>query len=314
MAEGSRAKTDKVAVCIATCGRPESLNRLLESLSKLKLNKNTNVELCIVIVDNHPEVQGQSVAAAWSGRMPFPIHYGVEATPGVASARNTLVRMASDCDFIAFIDDDETASEDWVDELLEAQKKYAADVIQGATRSLYEDPPAWLSEGKFFEMKRYSSGQPLTEAYTFNVLVSQRALSWVEGPFDERLNLTGGEDVFLFRQLFRKGARIFFTDRAVTEEIRPRSRTTLKWYCQRAYRIGNTNVIVDRYFNPSLGWLLKWSGYAIGRFGQAVMFWCKAPLLGRTTAVRGLLALCLGAGNITGLFNHKYYEYRKHFG
>lgn len=302
---------DKVAIAIATCGRPRSLGFLLESLSRLRLIRNPRTEVRVIVVDNHPQEEGRDIVAAWEGRLPFPITYQVERRRGIATARNRLVQLAAGCDFIAFIDDDETASTDWLDELLEARKQFNADIVQGATHSRYEDPPAWLKEGRFFEMRRFPHGQELDEAYTFNVLVSTKALMAIAGPFDERFNLSGGEDIFLFRQLRRRGARIVYSARALTEEIRPRSRTTLGWYCRRAYRIGNTNVLVDRHFRNAFAWLCKWIGYALGRFGQGSLLLIRGIVAGRATTVRALLSFCLGAGNISGLLNLKYYEYRR---
>ena len=136
---------ETVAICIATCGRPEGLDRLLASLAQLTLAKCPDVGVTVLVADNHPEKMGHDIAQAWEKKLPFPLEYDHEPRRGLAFVRNKLVAMGRPYDFLAFVDDDEIVRPDWLDELLDAQRNFQADVVQGFMIIRYENPPAWLS-------------------------------------------------------------------------------------------------------------------------------------------------------------------------
>jgi len=72
----------------------------------------------VVVVEKDPEQLGKSIVDSASSWMRWPLEYFVEEGRGISFARNTLVRRASNSDFIAFIDDDEVADSKWLDSLL----------------------------------------------------------------------------------------------------------------------------------------------------------------------------------------------------
>ena len=57
------------------------------------------------------------------------MNYFIEDNRGISHARNRLVKESKNADFLAFIDDDETAEPQWLDELLSLMKQTDADAI-----------------------------------------------------------------------------------------------------------------------------------------------------------------------------------------
>ena len=116
-----------VSVCIATYRRPRGLARLLESLMRQKLPPGLSLE--IVVVDNDASGSALSVADA-RREGPHPVRYFVEPRRNIAHARNCALREALGR-WIAFIDDDEVAGEDWIASYWAMSERFDADGFFG---------------------------------------------------------------------------------------------------------------------------------------------------------------------------------------
>ena len=99
-----------VSVCICTYRRPHLLAELLDSLAE----QNFREPFEIIVVDN--DAANSAVTTVDNAKMRHPelnIRYSVELQKGISFARNTAVSLARG-DFLAWIDDDETAAESWL--------------------------------------------------------------------------------------------------------------------------------------------------------------------------------------------------------
>ena len=67
---------------------------------------------------------------ALAAEAPFPVRYVHEPAAGVANARNAAMAAASG-ELIAFLDDDEEAAPGWLAALIDAQRRFDADVVFG---------------------------------------------------------------------------------------------------------------------------------------------------------------------------------------
>ncbi len=302
----------KVAICVATYRRLQGLNRLLESLSCLRFQKHGEPSITVIIVDNDASGTARSVVEPWKIKLPWPLIYDIESRRGISFARNRLVSLSKDTDFIAFIDDDEVADANWLDELLRVQKRYQADVVTGPVLPRFQfDPPAWAVKGRFFERPRRATGTLLRFSATGNVLIKRGLLSQLEGPFVEHLALQGGEDTLMFRKLHEQlGARIVWANDAIAEELVPKSRATPKWLFQRAYSNGNALAFCERYFSHSNSWIVMRGVKGMGRIAQGTLLLVTAPFIGREATIRAICFICHGAGSINGIFGNAYAEYR----
>jgi GT2 family glycosyltransferase len=215
-------------------------------------------------------------------------------------------------EFVAFIDDDEVPSPTWLDELLNVQKVYEADVVAGPVLPQFDvQVPPWMLEGGFFERPRYPTGHPLTYVATNNVLLHSRVFKEIEQGFDERLALTGGSDTHFFLRAHCAGYKMVFADEAIVHEWNPPSRVNTRWILQRAFRKGNSLVFYKTYLDSSMRMrilLLAVAGRSALRAVWAMRLFCS---FGKPALIRSLQSLLNGVGILTGLAGYMYKEYHR---
>ncbi len=298
-----------VAVCIITLKRPHGLSRLLNSLQALTF-EDASPAWCVVVVDNDAQGSAQSIVEEAREGFPVPIIYGQEPLKGIAAARNTAVRLAPACRFIAFIDDDEVADPRWLDQLLRTQKTYQADIVTGPVLPDFESPPPrWIVRGKLFDRRRLPTGTQIHYAATHNTLVKYEWTQKLEGPFDMRFNLTGGSDSQFTRRVIQNGGKIIWADEALVTEYNPPSRTTAAWLLQRAFRIAFTTTLIEKQLYP-LGIVLLRPVKAVYHIllGIALIL----PLFvyyGYAGIIKALQRVARGVGALFALFGGHYEEY-----
>lgn len=241
--------TLSVAVCIATYNRPEGLRNVLQSIAHMD---GFMADLQVIIVDNDAEGSGKATVESARKTVPFSITYLIEPRRGICHARNRLVATARErnVDYIAWVDDDETVDEKWVVNLIREAERTGAAAIAGRNLS-WMDNDIPISRKNCFPNTAFSTGKKVKKFGAGNALVRVSALEGIPGPFDLRVNLTGGEDSLLSAELQSRGHMIVWCNDAVTHEYVPRSRTTVRYILQRAFRTGTTRSKIARWVNPS---------------------------------------------------------------
>ncbi|WP_242122705.1 glycosyltransferase [Sphingobium sp. Sx8-8] len=303
----------RIMICIATCKRPLGLRRTLESLAAL----HTAHALEVLVADNDAEAQeGLAVVESLASRgYRWPIEALLVRERGIPFARNSLTQAVlarAGIDHVAMLDDDEAACPGWIDALADAAARWDADVVGGAVlREMDSQVAPWAARHPLLQAKRRdrSGPVPLVDS-TANILISAAALrSMGERPFDDRLALTGGEDKQLFTRMQRAGFRFAWSEEAVVTELIPASRITAKWLLMRGYRVGMTDMMVERFHKGRLRTLLGEApriaaGFLVGSLGAITTF-------DRGKRVERLGKLYRAAGKIAGLAGIHYEEYRK---
>jgi len=229
-------------VCIATHKRHLDLERLLASLTSQKGASPFDV----VVVDNDQEKSAQTVAFRY--REKIPLTYLVEPVRGIARTRNRAVAI-SRSPFLAFIDDDEWATPQWVAALERQQNISAADVVIGRVEVEFDAEVSELVRRcGLFDPSPLPDGAivPWYFTRTGNAFVRREALPDKEAPFSTCFDLTGGEDVDLFKRMIDSGARVVASATAVVFERRPIARANLIWLLRRAMRNGGILAEFDR--------------------------------------------------------------------
>lgn len=298
----------RIAICIATFHRLELLRELLSGISRLTFRRNPVPEIRIIVVDNDP--LGSAAGVCRSAELRFPVHYRVEPLRGIAHARNRAIREAGDADFLAFIDDDEVPSPEWLDELLWCHSEHRAEIVAGPVRPEFTPGvPRWIREGAFFDRPEFPTGTLLEKCATNNVLVSSVVLRSVPR-FDERFQLTGAEDTHFFLCARSAGFRMVWSAEALVSEAVSTDRANARWILQRGFQGGNSWVLCELSFDSRakvrLGRFLK----ALVRVVTGLLAAAAGLFLGRAALVRGFRKACLGAGMISGLFGQKYLAYQ----
>lgn len=301
-----------VAVCVSTYKRPIGLGRLLESLRTQKFVHVETLEWKIIVVDNDELATNEDFITEVSKEFPVPIIYGVQPKRGIASARNLAVEMAADVDYVAFIDDDEVAEPNWLDELLMGMTRYKADMVAGPVLAAFEVPPEeWILRGGFFDRPRYQTGTGIKLSGTGNLLVSTKWLYKWNGPFDERLNFIGGSDSLFFTKAYKMGAKIIWVDEAIVHEYNPPQRANLRWILKRCLRFGNTIVHVERMSEEPIGKrvirLIKCGGHLVGGILLLVPYGLFSGFPG---IVKSLCVFSRGIGELIGKIYFQYEIYK----
>jgi succinoglycan biosynthesis protein ExoM len=156
-----------IAVCSSR--RPLMLRSCLESLTRLQTRPDWRVR--IVVVENDSTSRSAGVVDDIRRQTGMEIHYKLEPRIGIPFARNAAMDLASSLepDWIALIDDDETAHPDWLLRLHDACVRFDADVAAGPVRSICEVAvPAWWRPGR---TRNEPTGTPLQGAPTSNILM-----------------------------------------------------------------------------------------------------------------------------------------------
>ncbi len=298
----------RVAICIGTFRRRELLREGLAGLARLTFRRVATPEIEIFVVDN--DSSGSAKEICETATLPYPVRYIVEPKRGIVHVRNRALTEAVAANFIAFLDDDEVPSEAWLDELLAAQARFGADVVSGPVLPSYAPGIAeWVKRGGFFVRPNRETGSPLEFCSTNNVLMRNEVLGRVPR-FDDRFQLTGGEDTQFFLRVQRVGFKIIWSQEAIVHESVPKERATFGWILRRGYQSGNSWVLSEMSLDAALRirairFVKGCTHLLVGLTGALV---CSC--LGKAAFTRALRKACLGAGMLTGLVGSKFLAYQ----
>lgn len=267
-------------VCVCTYRRPDALRILLSSLTTLA--GMSDVE--IVVIDNDANGEGKAVVDQLPDDYPFAVHAQIETQAGISAARNAAVNKALSLnpEFLAFLDDDEKPSTDWLVELHRVQKMTQADVVGGPTLSEF---PEGISDDQknnpYFGADLGSAdGDACQLQAAGNFMIKADAIRpMTPVVFHPAFTQSGGEDLAFFTQLAQRGATMHWAKNAIVYETVPENRLTKSWMKSRVINIANSRVRVMQMLEPGLF--------------KALIRGVKTLALGTVAALTTLLALCV---------------------
>lgn len=237
----------RIDIGICTFRRP-ALRETLESLFGLVVPEGTSLRL--IVADNDAVPSARDLVESLRERSPFPILYVHCPKSNISIARNACLTSA-DADFLAFIDDDETATPEWLAALYAKACETGAETVLGPVRAIYgDDSAAWMRSGDFHStMPVWVNGRIVT-GYTCNTLLDMRSPLVAGRRFALSLGQSGGEDTHFFSQLTEAGGRIEFAEKALVVEPVPASRASFSWLAKRRFRSGQTHGRIVAAKNP----------------------------------------------------------------
>ena len=305
----------KVAICIITCQRPEGLRALLESLNRLTFTRH-HPDVEVVVVDNDTQGVASRVCDDIRPDFHWQLRCDVEPRRGIPFARNKAVASAlPGADFIGFVDDDETVEPNWLDELLQVQREYGADVVTGPSVPRFvENVPQWIITGNFFQPRRYPTGHQLEQSYTNNILVHAKVFREMDRHFSDRMALTGGSDTHFFQRVHGAGYKIVWANDALAHESIPKSRVKVQWILQRNFRYGNQITLRRRDLDPSPPTLVGLFVEGCHRILQGMFLFPVGLVAGRHILMNSGRRFACGIGILFGLIGGQYEEYRRAHG
>jgi len=184
---------------------------------------------------------------AYARNFPLPIRYVHAPAKNISLARNAALD-AVNTPWLLFIDDDETADADWLEEIMALAP--ANDAVIGACNAVYgDDLPGWLARCDFHSNR--ITGR-VENAYTSNALLRMEFINAHNLRFRLELGRTGGEDTLFFHQMAKLGGRLTYQPSAIVCETVVPSRASMNWVKTRMYRAGQTHGLLMREFAPSV--------------------------------------------------------------
>ncbi|RWP87866.1 MAG: glycosyltransferase family 2 protein [Mesorhizobium sp.] len=232
------AKNRSIDIGVCTFRRPE-LADTLRSLDAMEMPAGFDIR--IIVADNDDTPTARDLVAALSRELTVPIHYRHAPARNISIARNACLD-ASTADFVAFIDDDETATPRWLAELVAMAQQSGVAVVLGPVRARYRpDAPDWMRRGDFHSTLPVWVRGEIRTGYTCNVLLRMGSDSLRGRRFSLARGQTGGEDTEFFDQMHKAGGRIAFAPQAWVDEVVPRSRAAFEWLGRRRFRVGQTH-------------------------------------------------------------------------
>jgi succinoglycan biosynthesis protein ExoM len=235
-----------ISICICTYKRRQLLRSLLESLRRQRTD--SIFSYSIVIVDNDRCESARNAVEEVAAGYSVPIRYCVEPQQNIALARNRAV-AAAEGDFIAFIDDDEFPSGEWLFTLFHSLNAYRVDGVLGPVKPYFEaQVPSWVIKGNFYNRPSYKTGTVIDwrKGRTGNVLLRKHVFDNLVQPF--RPEFKAGEDQDFFRRVIERGHVFTWCDEALAYEVVPPARWKRKFMLKRALLRGQVEPN-----NPTVG-------------------------------------------------------------
>lgn len=235
------SELDHISICICTYKRQELLLQLLRKLEHQQTDGLFGYS--VIVVDNDAQQSARTTVEVFAKDSSIPIEYHVEAVQNIALARNKTVAHARG-DFIAFIDDDETPVDDWLNLMRATILRYGVDGVLGPVKSVFDVAhPKWLVRAGLFDRPCGRTGEPIDwrKTGTGNVMVRRQVLSSIEGPFNAQLG-SGGEDVDFFRRALDAGKAFVWCEEAIAYEVVPAERMKLSFQMKRALMRGRASL------------------------------------------------------------------------
>ncbi|WP_296479167.1 glycosyltransferase [Roseinatronobacter sp.] len=217
-----------IDVCICTFRR-DSVTEAIRSVAAQVLPKDVTLRLVVADNDDAPSAKGRVLHSGAE----MPIIYVHAPARNISIARNACLEAAQG-EFVAFLDDDETAPPDWIATLWSCLQDSGADAVFGPARAVYPpDAPDWITRNDFLSNLPQQRGGAVETGHTCNVLMRKPELR-----FREDLGRSGGEDTDFFFRLGRKGFRFAICEQAIVHEVVDPRRLRLRWLADRRFAEG----------------------------------------------------------------------------
>ncbi len=286
---------DRIDIGLCTFRRPQIVETLA-SLSRLSVPD--GMSLHVIVADNDTTDSARARVMAAAQEFPHGLTYLHAPAGNISIARNACLDAAQGR-YMAFIDDDETATPGWIAALLATARQTGAAATLGPVKAHYtEGAPGWMRKGDLHSTLPVYVGGAILTGYTCNVLLDRAAPSVAGRRFDLSLGRSGGEDTAFFTGMVRDGGRIVAAPDALVEEVVPPHRASFRWLAERRFRMGQTHGRI--VIGP--GKPLRQAGHlarALAKGGYCAALaaaTCLRPEASRRHALRGALHVGVVAG------------------
>jgi hypothetical protein len=233
---------NNIVVGIPTYKRPEMLQKLIISIMDCDTDSSIIGNVTIIVEDNDGDRSAEkTIIELKKDYIKYDLQYFNYPIKGISNIRNEIIKNALlyNPDFLIFIDDDEFATVEWLNELVKTIIVNQADAARGPVLAIL-DKNIPKNIAYWFSREKYPNNHRLFSIKTGNLILRVNSLKEYDVWFDPRFNITGSGDSYFGIQILKKGATIFWAAKAITYETIPANRATLSWLIKRNYRLSST--------------------------------------------------------------------------
>jgi len=282
-----------LSVVICTYNRPELLRLALTSLLR---QSPANITYEVVVVDNNSTPETRAVVDELAQR-DSRIRYVRETRQGNAYARNTGV-AESRAPIVAFLDDDVTVRDNWVEIIPRTFKDTNVDFIGGKVLPRWEEPPpSWLGVANWPPIAALDYGDApfsITEDNPLCLLTANIAfkkdLFAKHGEFSAAVQRTGDsigslEDHEFLMRLLRAGVAGLYVPEMIVDAYVGSERMTKEYH--RRWHTGHGHfyaVMNDAEWERSSYRLLGVPGHLYRETAKNAFVWFSRVITGNTDA------------------------------
>ena len=236
-----------LVICVCTRGRPAMLSRCLDALARQEADSD-EFKIESVVIENEISPKVQSIVEKYSNyESEINFHYAHEPSIGISSARNRAIdeSLKLGAEWIAFMDDDEYPTENWLSEIVELISRTGTGSDEGevyvgpVVRDLDGVAPDWLQ----MRPPRHAEGAALDTCATNNVVFHRRLVApdGVALRFKDAFGLSGGEDSDFFGRATQQGIKIRWSWKPVVHEMFHKNRLTMRHHIVGVFQTSNNN-------------------------------------------------------------------------
>jgi GT2 family glycosyltransferase len=263
----------EIVVCIPAFRRPQHLRRTLQSLA----DQITRRRFAIVVVDNDAAgCESAPVATEFLTSGKLQGLCVVEPKQGNCQAINAAFETALEtfpaAAHLMMIDDDEVASRNWLELMVDTAETTGADIVGGPVFPVFDDETKRVLRRHPAFSPAYETSGPVTMIYGCgNCLIRRNVFTRLESLFDLRFNFLGGGDTDFFMRCRRVGMKFHWNADAVITETVPPARTRPGWVALRGLRIGAINYHVELKAARTLRARLRLLARLMGRLPLSIV-------------------------------------------
>jgi glucosyl-dolichyl phosphate glucuronosyltransferase len=273
---------NELSLIICTFNRARSIERALESLSRVHVPQGLQWE--VVLVDNRSTDSTPKVLRTAAGRLKAAVRVVNEEVQGVPYAWNRGL-MSAGGKIIMFADDDVTFERNWLTAACEAFRDSSVQVVQGRIDLvLPEPPPSWLNtKWATTFLGHFGEGQSTNHLVGANFGARSEVFNRV-GDFD--LGIPNICDTAYSKRVIEAGYSIHYVPEMRVDHHMPRNRFVASRFIRQNYWWGRSTPQLEST-NLSPGRYARW----LTRDALGALFMASWSLLGGQT-MNSLKHLC----------------------
>lgn len=289
------------SIIIPTYNRPQPLTNCLQSLADLDYPDN---RFEVIIVDDGSKISLKTVVKPLQNQLNLTLI--PQANAGPATARNTGAKQAQG-KFLAFIDDDCTPANNWLQVLETYLIAHANDLIGGCIiNALSENIYATSSQALLdYIYASYQNKTKFPQFFTSNNIALSAENFWAIGGFDTNFPLAAAEDREFCDRLLSHNYKMRYAPESIVYHAH---HLTLKTFYRQHFNYGRGAFLFHKTYSqrhPQQKSIQSWSFYLklityplTKQYAQAAVLLCFLILLSQIATTFGMVTEKLLSQNI----------------